>query len=466
MAASKIDQLPLSDKQRSELQSDLSNVSVSNMAIVRKIESWGFEIGETSVRRYRTNLGVKSNGVPSATPAIDQSTVAELLGRNGLKSTDMDRVTRTKMYQGFQKGKDGKPHLVDLLSVTVRPSSADGPKWPVVQPVPPITVQYMPVGEREQLVDTQNYKGWHTAVVLPDIQFGYYRDKQDRLHPTHDEDALAVALSVTADAHPSRVVLVGDILDFPEFGKYRLSPPFERTTQASLNRAGRFIAELRSAVGPECEIDWLAGNHEERLAHYVLDNAAAAFGIRQANIPASWPIMSVPFLLNLDAYNVTYVPGYPAGEVWINDRLRVIHGDKVVSGGSTAHRYLNEERVSTIFGHIHRREWAERTRHGRDGGRTVLSMSPGCLCRIDGAIPSTKGGIDCDGVPVPRFEDWQQGLAVITYEDGDGRFAPEQVPIHDGFAFWRGREYSANPERSLRKGKRHALNGNLSPLSA
>ena len=248
--------------------------------------------------------------------------------------------------------------------------------------------------------------------------------------------------------------------------KYRLTPAFQRTTQASLDRAGRFIAELRSAVGPECEIDWLAGNHEERLAHYVLDNAAAAFGIRQANIPESWPILSVPHLLNLDAYSARYVPGYPAGEVWINDRLRVIHGDKVVSGGSTAHRYLNEERVSTIFGHIHRREWAERTRHGRDGGRTVLSMSPGCLCRIDGTIPSTKGGVDCDGLPVPRFEDWQQGLAVITYEDGDGRFAPEQVPIHDGFAFWRGREYSANPERSLRKGKRQALNGNLSPLSA
>ena len=370
------------------------------------------------------------------------------------------------MYQGFQKGKDGEPHLVDLLSVTVCPSSADGPKWPVVQPVPPITVQYAPLGERKQLIDTENYNGWHTAVVLPDIQIGYYRDRQDRLHSTHDEDALAVALAVTADAHPNKVVLVGDNLDFPELGKYRLSPAFQRTTQASIDRAGRFVAELRSAVGPECEINWVAGNHEERLPHYVLDNAAAAFGIRQANMPESWPVLSVPHLLNLDAYNVTYVPGYPAGEVWINDRLRVIHGDKVVSGGSTAHRYLNEERVSTIFGHIHRREWAERTRHGRDGGRTVLSMSPGCLCRIDGAIPSTKGGIDFDGLPVPRVEDWQQGLAVVTYEDGDGRFAPEQVPIHDGFAFWRGREYSANPERSLKKGKRHVANGNLSPLSA
>jgi hypothetical protein len=464
MTASKIDQLPLTDEQGSELQSDLADVSVSNMAIVRKIESWGFEIGETSVRRYRSNLGIRSNGTTDPTAASEASAVTAILKRAGLKSADADRVGRTKLYQGFMRGPDGEPQTKDMISVTLHPSFAEGPKWPVVQPVPPMTVQYAPLGERKQLVDAEDHNGWHTAVVLPDIQFGFYRDSRDRLHPTHDEDALAVALAVTADAHPTKVVLVGDILDFPELGKYRLSPPFERTTQASLNRAGQFTVELRSAVGPECEIDWLAGNHEERLAHYVLDNAAAAFGIRQANIPESWPVLSVPHLLNLDTYNVKYVPGYPAGEVWINDRLRVIHGDKVVSGGSTAHRYLNEERVSTIFGHIHRREWAERTRHGRDGGRTVLSMSPGCLCRIDGAIPSTKGGVDLDGIPMTRYEDWQQGLAVITYEDGDGRFAPEQIPIHDGFAFWRGREYSANPERSTKK--RHHLTGNLSPLSA
>ena len=40
-------------------------------------------------------------------------------------------------------------------------------------------------------------------------------------------------------------------------------------------------------------------------------------------------------------------------------------------------------------------------------------------------------------------ENWQQGVLVVTYEEGDGRFIPEQVPIHDGWAMWRGREITA-----------------------
>jgi hypothetical protein len=280
--------------------------------------------------------------------------------------------------------------------------------------------------------------------VLPDIQIGYYRDNSDELYPTHDEDALAVALELVADAHPDRVVLIGDNLDLPELSRFRLAPTFQRTTQATVDRAGRFAAELRAAVGPDCEIDWIAGNHEERLPNYILDNARAAFGLRRSNTPGSWPVLSVPHLCRLDDHNIKYVPGWPAQEVWINDRLRVIHGDKVSSNGSTAHRYLDAERVSTIYGHIHRREWAERTRHSRSGPRTVLAASPGCLCRVDGAVPSTKGGIDLDGIPLTRYEDWQQGIAIVHFESGDGRFVYEQVAIHDGWAMRCGREYSAS----------------------
>jgi hypothetical protein len=137
------------------------------------------------------------------------------------------------------------------------------------------------------------------------------------------------------------------------------------------------------------------------------------------------------------------MPGYPASHVWITDKLKVIHGDKVASGGSTAHKYLATEKVSVIYGHIHRREWAERTRDDHDGPSTILAASPGCLARIDGAVPSTKGGVDLDGRPVVRHEDWQQGLAVIPYNPEDGRFVYEQIAIHDGWSMWRGKEYSA-----------------------
>ena len=144
--------------------------------------------------------------------------------------------------------------------------------------------------------------------------------------------------------------------------------------------------------------------------------------------------MSVPYLCNLDDYGVEYLPGYPTGAHWINQRLHVIHGDKVASGGSTAHKYLSTVKTSVIYGHIHRREWAERTRDDHDGARTILAASPGCLARIDGAVPSTRGGHDLDGRPLYRAEDWQQGLSVVEYIPGDGEFNLEMIPIRDGWA--------------------------------
>jgi hypothetical protein len=140
------------------------------------------------------------------------------------------------------------------------------------------------------------------------------------------------------------------------------------------------------------------------------------------------------------------MPGYPASHVWITDKLKVIHGDKVASGGSTAHKFLATEKVSVIYGHIHRREWAERTRDDHDGPSTILAASPGCLARLDGAVPSTKGGVDLDGRPVQRHEDWQQGLAVVPYDPETGNFVYEQIAIHHGWAMWRGKEYHADPD--------------------
>jgi hypothetical protein len=181
---------------------------------------------------------------------------------------------------------------------------------------------------------------------------------------------------------------------------------------------------------PKAKIVWLAGNHEERLPNYLMDNARAAFGLHQAGDTEGWPVLSVPHLCQFEHYGVEYLPGYPASEYWFNDRIHAVHGDKVNSNGSTVHRYLNSERVSTISFHIHRREWGERTRRTRYGSRTILAASPGSLCRIDGAVPSTKGGTNLDGLPMARPEDWQQGVGILRFEPGDSPFVYEQIAIH------------------------------------
>jgi predicted phosphodiesterase len=364
--------------------------------------------------------------------------IADLLDRQGISVDEIGQINRVSIYQSLTKNQDGEAEVHDLLGVQLSPSWESGPAWSTVSQGPVVKVGLkLPKAEPKP-------EGFETAVILPDMQIGYYRDSEGVLQPTHDEEALAVALSVTASANPDHVVLVGDNLDAPEFGKYRLSPAYALTTQASIDRATKLCFELR-AVAPNAKISWIAGNHEERISNATLDNLKAAYGIKRGLDPASYPVLSVPFLLRMDETQIEYKAGYPAGAVWINERLRVIHGDKVRSGGSTAHAYLNTSKTSVIYGHIHRREWAERSREDFDGPKTILAATPGCLARIDGVVPSTKGGLDVDGRPLPVVEDWQQGLAVVTYQPGDGEFWYEQIPIHSGRAWWRGKLYSCQP---------------------
>jgi predicted phosphodiesterase len=287
--------------------------------------------------------------------------------------------------------------------------------------------------------------GYETCVVLPDMQIGYFRARSGELESTHDEEAIDLAFTIVKNLNPDLVVLVGDNLDLPEFGKYRLSSAYALTTQASIDRATVLCAQLRT-IAPNARIVWLAGNHEERLVNFVLDNAKAAFGIKRGISPDSWPVLSVPYLCRFDDYGVDYVPGYPAGQFWINQRLRVIHGTKVRSNGSTAHAYLNTEKSSVLYGHIHRREWAERSRDDFDGPKTIMAASPGTLAKCNGTVPSTKGSIDLDGRPMTIVEDWQQGIGVVTYQPGEGNFFYEQVPFHNGAAFFRGKFYNAQTQ--------------------
>ena len=360
--------------------------------------------------------------------------IADLLERQGINVDEVGQIGRVSIYQSLTKNDEGEAEIHDLMGIQFSPAWETGPQWPVINPGKPANVKMVlpkPITKPD---------GYETAVILPDIQFGYYRDSNGELVSTHDETALTIALNIVATSNADKVILVGDNMDFPEFGKYRLSPAFAQTTQASIDRATLFSAELRAAA-PNADIVWLAGNHEERLPNYVLDNAKAAFGLRRGNTPDSWPILSVPHLCRFDEHRIRYLAGYPASSYWMNQRIRVIDGDKVASGSSTAHKYLASSKTSVVFGHIHRREWAERSREDYDGAKTILAASPGTLAKTDGAVPSTKGGIDLDGRPLPIVEDWQQGLAIVTYQPGDGEFWYEQIPIHSGRAWWRGKLY-------------------------
>lgn len=359
--------------------------------------------------------------------------LADLLERNGISTDDIGAVHRVNLYQGFHKTADGEAEIVDLAAIQLSPSWEAGPAWPVVQQAKPTVIKARPPSFKP----AANH-GYETCVVLPDPQIGFRRDLvTGELDPFHDDTAMDTALSVLRDLQPNLIINLGDTLDLAEMSSFRKEASFALTTQATLDRAHEWLADQRAAV-PDAEIRLIEGNHDRRLLNYITDNAKAAFGLRQANTPESWPVFTVPHLLRLDELDVEYVEGYPAGITWINDRLACVHGERL-----KVEQVVDEERVSIIQGHIHRIARATKTRRTIHGARVSLSASPGCLCRIDGAVPSTKGSTDSRGRAIMRPEDWQQGIAVVRYEPGDGKFKVDLVDIIDGWCMVEGRIYNA-----------------------
>lgn len=374
----------------------------------------------------------------AATPGLATAKAIEkMIEDAGIDPKDIGSIDRVKVYQQGFKDNEGEGHVQDLIAFEISPTWASGPQWEVVDrpPVPVLKLSSKVV---------VHPKGKEVAMVLPDIQGGFFRLPSGELVPTHDEAALQVVIRMANELQPTRIIMVGDNLDFPEFStKFMTTEAFAGVTNHTIRWGVGFLAALRQAA-PNAEIEWLEGNHDMRLPTYLMSNARAAYSLRRGtDDPEGWPVLSVPYLLAFDQFKISYKAGYPSSTTWINHRLRVIHGHLVRNTpGGTAAAYIKDLRHSLIYGHIHRREQVEVTRSEMDGPRTIMAASPGCLCRIDGYVPSVHQGHSqkLDGAPVGTTEDWQQGLAVVTYEPGDGLFNYESVPIFNGVGLWRDQE--------------------------
>lgn len=284
---------------------------------------------------------------------------------------------------------------------------------------------------------------WKLAVALPDTQIGFRRYDDGTLDPFHDVQAIEVALqiltAVDKEYGVDKVINLGDTLDLPMFGKYAQESTFENTINYSLQAGHDYIAAQR-ALAPNAEIVFIDGNHDCRAVKYVNIQARTMENMKQ--VGNDLPVISIPFLLNFDSIgNVTHVSGYPADKYYLNPRLVARHGTAAASNGSTALKHINaNHHESVIYGHSHRMELLYKTHDTSGGAVQNGAYSPGCLCRIDGAVPSYKGGVMTNLEPVKQYENWQQGIGIIWYKD-NGDFTIENVHIMDGWGVYAGSEF-------------------------
>ena len=373
-----------------------------------------------------------NNAKEESTATTGLNSIQKLLQANGLTAEDVGKISKVSLSNN-----------PDDTKIIISPKWTEGPAWQPVQQAAPTVVQ--PKVRTPALISSD----WKVAVALPDPQIGYRRYEDGTVDPFHDEAAMDVALQVVGldHGHPlDQVINLGDFLDLPMYGSYEQEAVFAHTAQLAIDRGHLFLAQQRAEAGADARIILLEGNHDKRLTRFIVNNAAAAYGLKVANMPDSWPVNSLQNLLRCDELGVEFIDGYPAAAHWINKRLRAMHGDRANSSGSTAAQYANSNpNISTLFGHTHRMEQQSKTVFDRDQSIKSVSFSPGCLCRVDGAVPSVKGGVDIKGQPLQYFENWQQGVSVIFFKDGDDdSFHFDQVHIHNGKTMYRGQEIHAS----------------------
>lgn len=310
-----------------------------------------------------------------------------------------------------------------------------GPAWPVIQPAQPVVISIPNAPPRV----ARNLK---LAIKGADTQIGYRLHPDGSLDPFHDAAAMDVFIGVCRQYQPDKIQILGDFLDLASQGRFAQESAFAQTTQHALNAGHAFLARLRASC-PDAEIVVIEGNHDKRMQNFIEANAVAAFGLKRAGLPDSWPVMSLPNLLRLDELDIQYVDAYPAATDWDNDTTRNIHGTKANSKGSTTAQYVAElPHLNTWAGHTHRAEVTYRSVTGPRGMAVEsYSANPGCLCRVDGAVPSVNGAIGSDGNAAHVVENWQQGIGFAYYNDTESW--PHVYRIRNGRALIDGTEYTA-----------------------
>lgn len=370
--------------------------------------------------------------------------LADLIEKAGIDLAEVGKVNRIKAYQGFMRNAEDEPEVVDLFGIEFVPSWVDGPEYPVCQQAKPVIAKPRPMPKKE--------RKHQTVVIVPDPQIGFRRYEDGSLEPFHDDAAMEIALQIIRDSKPDKIVMLGDAIDGTEWtSKFIVEPEFVLTTQPAIDRLHRFIAEQLTEAPAECSLHLLEGNHDARMSYAVTRNAMAALRLRQANAPESWPVLSMQHLLRMSEFGsttageqrVSYHAGYPAGRMKIADGfgsvtpLFAIHGERL-----DVSKVAKHERQSFVQGHIHRiQDWSE-TYEINGEAIHVSAWSPGCLCRIDGAVPSARGASDSRGKPIHRIENWQQGVAVVTIMQ-DGTWSKESIPINNRTAIWRDQRYAS-----------------------
>ena len=244
-------------------------------------------------------------------------------------------------------------------------------------------------------------------VVVSDAQIHY-----------HDAQAIAAVNKFLVNFQPTTFVMNGDMIDCTALSKFKLTLA-ERQTLGLQRDILRDTLENWRNLMPLAQMVYVLGNHEERLATYMRDNAPELDFLLDDEL-------SFEKFANLDTLDIELVAPY--GEAFDWHGLTIIHGERILQ--NTAKANLLYEGSSGVSGHTHRLSSYYKTDRSGDH----VWYESGCLCK--------RRGADSPPPSHPGVHDWQQGF-IAGYAWGGQRWTVYQVPIVEHTFAWEGQVYRA-----------------------
>ncbi len=240
--------------------------------------------------------------------------------------------------------------------------------------------------------------------------------------PVHDPIAVRTMLRFAQAVKPESVVCVGDYYDCWSVSSHPKEPERMATgaLQAEFDAGAKLWADLCKVAK---EVHFILGNHENRIARHVLNNAGL-YGLKAM----SWKVLAqLPDKVRVHPYGTRLSIGDFSFE----------HGDKVGGkyGTKFAANWQLEKRGmrNSVFGHTHRSEMRYRTVYDTEGlAKTCVAINQGHLS-------------DTAQQTYAYEPDWQQGFTYLEKGSSDSYQAHPMV-IKDGSVTYSGKTYSGGQQ--------------------
>lgn len=241
------------------------------------------------------------------------------------------------------------------------------------------------------------------------------------LHDTEvDRFWLRVFLDTAKRVQPDVIVLAGDVFDLPEFGKYTVDPREWDAVGRIKFAHDEILAPLRAAC-PDSQIDFIEGNHDNRLLRQLADATPALRAVL-----SDLHGFTVGKLLGLDRFQINYIAKADLSAWTKRDIDRELGNNyKVYFDSVLCHHFPHARNMGLpgVNGHHHSHQvWS------------MFSPTYGAYEWHQLGAGHVRSASYCEG------EKWHNGFAIINVDSQTRATNFDYVPVTD-FAVSGGKWY-------------------------